>query len=69
MIKELSMDEKFAKMIGILETDAGYPKEYRRFVNAMSYADNDRIPTFQMAVESVRLLIHAINQSNIKTQL
>jgi Nucleotidyl transferase AbiEii toxin, Type IV TA system len=61
LIKELSMGEKFSKMIGILETDAEYPKEYRRFVNAMSYAENDTIPTFQKAVESVRLLIEVVN--------
>ncbi len=64
LIKELSMGEKFSKMMGILETDVEHPKEYRRFVNAMSYADNDTIPTFQKAVESVRLLIDTVNQSN-----
>jgi predicted nucleotidyltransferase component of viral defense system len=53
LIKDLSVNEKLLNMIRIISSDSEYPKEYKKFVNAMSYASSDSIPTFKAAVESV----------------
>jgi hypothetical protein len=57
LIKSLSMQEKLLNVLNIISTDSEYSKEYERFVNAMSYANNGSVPTFKMALERVRELV------------
>jgi hypothetical protein len=62
LIKSLSMQEKLLNVLNIISTDLEYSKEYERFVNAMSYANNDSVPTFKMALESVEELVDLFNE-------
>lgn len=63
LIKTLSLKEKLTNVINIIQLDSEYPKEYIRFVNAMSYAKNDSVPSFKVALESVCELVDLVKQS------
>ena len=59
-IKSLSMKEKLFNVLNIIDTDSEYPKEYERFVNAMSYANNNSVPTFKIALDSVYEMVNFV---------
>ena len=61
MLAGLSISEKLSKVLNILDTDPEYPKEYERFVNSMSYAQDETVPTYKQALEKVRLIVSSIN--------
>lgn len=63
-IKALSINEKLSNMIHIISSDSEYPKEYERFVNTMSYANNDSVPPFKASVTSVTELVDWVNKSS-----
>lgn len=60
LLQGYSIEEKFAQLLNIINSDTIYPKEYIRFVNAMSYAVPDKIPTFQDAAQSLNILINKV---------
>jgi predicted nucleotidyltransferase component of viral defense system len=60
LLQGFSMKEKFAQLLNIINNDSAYPNEYKRFVNAMSYAEPDKTPTFQNAIQSVHTLIKKV---------
>ena len=60
ILDNMSTQEKILKMIEILETDNQYPKEYDSYVKAMVYNLNLPVPTFEEAVDKVRMLINRI---------
>jgi len=60
MLAGLSISEK-PSVLNILDTDPEYPKEYERFVNSMSYAQDETVPTYKQALEKVRLIVSSIN--------
>ncbi len=65
LIKDLSLSEKLSNVMNIISSDVEYEREYERFVNAMSYANNDTIPTFKIALQNVGVLVDiVINDEN-----
>jgi predicted nucleotidyltransferase component of viral defense system len=68
LIKDLSLSEKLSNVMNIISSDTEYLKEYERFVNAMSYANNDTIPTFKTALKHVGELIDTVIRINNKIQ-
>jgi hypothetical protein len=54
--------------MNIISLDTEYVKEYDRFVNAMSYANNDTIPTFKIALKHVGELVDRVISVNNKIQ-
>ena len=56
-IKGLSTPEKLFKMIEILETDKEYPQEYESYVKEMAYNQDVPMPSFEEALDKLRLLI------------
>lgn len=58
LIKDLSLLEKLLNVMNIISTDTEYVREYDRFVNAMSYANNDSIPSFKIALKHVGELVN-----------
>ena len=60
LIKDLSLSQKLSNVMNIISSDTEYLKEYERFVNAMSYANNDTIPTFEKALKCVEALVNKI---------
>ena len=63
IIKGFSLDEKLSNMIRIIKSDFEYAKEYERFVNAMSYANDNAVPSFKIALENVKELVNFINKN------
>lgn len=61
-LEGMAMSEKLAKMLVVLDTDAAYPDEYRRFVEDVSYAKSGKAPDFASAVHAVRELVKAVSQ-------
>jgi predicted nucleotidyltransferase component of viral defense system len=59
-IKHLSLSQKLLNVINIIGSDTEYVKEYEKFVNAMSYANNDTIPTFEKALKGVEALVNKV---------
>ncbi|MBC3789246.1 nucleotidyl transferase AbiEii/AbiGii toxin family protein [Spirosoma utsteinense] len=53
----LTLFEKFDQMLGILEDDPLYPREYDTFVHGMSYAQDAVVPTYTEAIEQVKRLV------------
>jgi predicted nucleotidyltransferase component of viral defense system len=68
LIKDLSLSEKLSNVMNIISSDTEYVKEYDRFVNAMSYANNDTIPTFKIALQNVGELVDRVISVNNKTK-
>jgi predicted nucleotidyltransferase component of viral defense system len=68
LIKDLSSSEKLSNVMNIISSDTEYVREYDRFVNAMSYANNDTIPTFKIALQNVGELVDKVISVNNKTQ-
>jgi hypothetical protein len=68
LIKDLSLSEKLSNVMNIISLDTEYVKEYDRFVNAMSYANNDTIPTFKIALQNVGELVDKVISNNNKIQ-
>jgi predicted nucleotidyltransferase component of viral defense system len=68
LIKDLSLLEKLSNVMNIISLDTEYVKEYDRFVNAMSYANNDTIPTFKIALQNVGELVDKVISNNNKIQ-
>lgn len=68
LIKDLSLSEKLSNVMNIISSDTEYVKEYDRFVNAMSYANNDTIPTFKIALQNVGELVDKVISVNNKIQ-
>ena len=60
LIKDLSLSQKLSNVMNIISSDTEYLKEYERFVNAMSYANNDTIPTFEKALKCVEALVSKV---------
>jgi len=61
LFSELSVVEKFQRMLDVLTSDTEYVKEYDRFVKGMSYKTQGHTPDFQSAVEAIRVLVEAVN--------
>lgn len=62
-VKGFSVQEKLLKAIGIMETDPEYSQEYDKFVRAMSYFDNKAVPSYDMAIQKMKLLAsHVVGQ-------
>jgi predicted nucleotidyltransferase component of viral defense system len=68
LIKDLSLSEKLSNVMNIISLDTEYVREYDRFVNAMSYANNDTIPTFKIALQNVGELVDKVISVNNKSQ-
>jgi predicted nucleotidyltransferase component of viral defense system len=62
-VQGLSLSEKLAKVIAVLETDKTYPSEYVTFVQGMSYAKNADVPSFDEALTAVKRLAQKVNRS------
>lgn len=60
LLQGFSVEEKFAQLLNTINSDSAYPNEYKRFVNAMSYAEPDKIPTFQNAIQGINILINKV---------
>jgi predicted nucleotidyltransferase component of viral defense system len=60
LIKDLSLSHKLLNVLNIINSDTEYLREYDRFVNAMSYANNDTIPTFKTALKYVEELVNKV---------
>jgi predicted nucleotidyltransferase component of viral defense system len=60
------LEEKFTKMLSILKNDKEYAREYKYFIENMSYADPDSIPSFERAVQALEELTEQILQKEIK---
>jgi hypothetical protein len=60
LLKGFSIEEKFAQLLAIISSDEGYPKEYLQFINAMSYAEFGKVPTFQDAIQNINILMHKV---------
>lgn len=59
-IAGLSIEEKFGKMMEIIEREKEYVDEYDRFVKGMSYAAGAKVPSFAEALAKVKLLIRHV---------
>ena len=59
-IAGLSIQEKFAVVLNILDEEKEYIDEYDRFVKGMSYAPDNTLPSFQQAMEKLRKLINTV---------
>ena len=55
-----TLEAKFTHMLNILESDNEYPKEYKHFVESMSYAPNDSTPKYEEALQAVKALIDKV---------
>ena len=64
LIKDLSLSEKLSNVMNIISSDTEYLREYERFVNAMSYANNDIIPSFKIALKYVEEPIETVIRVN-----
>ena len=60
IVSGLSVREKLSKVIAIFETDPDYPIEYRTFVENMSYAGKDIVPSYSTALNRMRMLVSRI---------
>jgi hypothetical protein len=56
-ISGLPLEAKFDILLGILESEKEYEKEYERFVMGMSYGPDDSVPTFRNAVDKLQIMI------------
>ncbi|HTI12801.1 MAG TPA: nucleotidyl transferase AbiEii/AbiGii toxin family protein [Puia sp.] len=61
-ISGLSLSAKFDIMLGILNRESEYEKEYERFVMGMSYGPDGSVPSFKIAVEKIQIMITHILQ-------
>ncbi len=59
-IAGLSIQEKFAVVLNILDEEKEYIDEYDRFVKGMSYAPDNTLPSFRQAMEKLRKLINTV---------
>ena len=55
-----NLEEKFNNMLYILKNDKEYIKEYKYFVETMSYASHNTTPSYKMAVESLEEIAQKI---------
>lgn len=56
------LEEKFGKMLSILQNDKEYAREYKYFIENMSYADPGSIPSFERAIQALEELTEQIVQ-------
>ena len=52
----LSVREKLSQAIRILATDPAYLGEYEKFVSGMSYAEKSTVPSYDTAIDRLRVL-------------
>lgn len=64
IISGLPIQEKFSRMLDILENDQEYRSEYDRFVGGMSYAPDGATLSYAEALEKIRGLIASINRNS-----
>ena len=62
-ITGLTITQKLAKMLDILELDLEYSTEYERFVSGMSYAPSGSILSFKKSIERLKTLISLITRA------
>ena len=62
-IMGFSIKEKFDYVMELIEKDKEYKGEYDRFVKGMSYANTKDMPTYDNALNSVRLLMEQVLRS------
>lgn len=55
-----TLETKFTHMLDILGSDHEYPKEYKHFVESMSYALNDSIPKYEEALRVIKTLVDKV---------
>jgi len=51
-----------ASINAVFRNDKLYEKEYERFVMGMSYAENNAVPSFNVAIERLASLIGFVNR-------
>ena len=59
-IEGLSIREKFAYVIDLIKQDKEYPREYDRFVKSMSYANIEKMQSFEESLSSVESLMNHV---------
>jgi len=59
-ISGLPLKAKFDNLLGILDSEKEYEKEYERFVMGMSYGPDGSVPSFRNAVEKIQTMIDHI---------
>lgn len=59
----LSIQEKFNLLLGALDNDKEYAKEYDLFVKGVSYASENDAPNFEATLRAVHKLIEAVSKS------
>ena len=59
----LSIQEKFNLLLGALDNDKEYAKEYDLFVKGVSYASENDVPNFEATLRAVHKLIEAVSKS------
>lgn len=60
-IKGLSTSEKLARLMALLETDPEYPREYDTYVKQMAYNQDASIPSFEGALNNLKLIVAKID--------
>jgi predicted nucleotidyltransferase component of viral defense system/N-acetylglutamate synthase-like GNAT family acetyltransferase len=55
-----SLEDKFSNMIYILKNDKEYPKEYKYFVESMSYAAPNSTPSYEVGMKALEGIIHEV---------
>jgi len=62
IIANIPITDRLKKALKILEEDALYQNEYEQFVSSMSYATDEEMVSFEVAVESLGRIISIYNQ-------
>ena len=60
------LEEKFTKVLSILKNDKEYSREYKYFVENMSYAEVGSTPSFEEAIQALEELTDLIIKNTIK---
>ena len=55
-----SLENRFNNMLNILKTDKEYSKEYKYFVETMSYDQSNSVPSYDEALKSIEEIIQNI---------
>jgi hypothetical protein len=60
-----SLRVKLTNMLSILENDHLYPKEYKHFVESMSYAPYDKTPKYEEALTMIKSLVNKVLNTHL----
>lgn len=56
----MTLQEKFAEMLYIFKNDKEYPREYKYFIENMSYAKINSTPSFDEAIHNLEILTEQV---------